>query len=405
MLLVFSILLLVLLAFFAASETAITVASRAKFHQLSKQGNKRAIIISELQKKLGLVLSVLIMCISMSNSIAVAFATEVFGAVYASAIMGTIILLFCEVIPKMLALVSAETLLLKSARILNFLFYLFYPLNRIINFIARKFLEFFNVKYLSQSDYYTTIEELKGMIDLHKGPGQDVPHERAMLKSILDLGSVQVSEIMVHRKDVVMLNADRSFNDLMHEALSSPHSRFPIWKDNTENIVGIIHLKNLLRVYHTALNNEPIDILSIATPPWFIPESTDLLKQLQVFRQRGEHFSIVVDEYGALQGIVTLEDILEEIVGDITDEHDIRVPGVRTQNDGSYLVRGDVTIRDLNRQFEWELPDEASTIAGLLLFETRSIPKIKQVFILHHFKFEILRRTKNQITLIRLTPL
>jgi Mg2+/Co2+ transporter CorB len=393
------------MAFFAASETAITVASRAKFHQLAKQGNKRAAMISELQKKLGLVLSVLIMCISMSNSIAVAFATEVFGAFYASVIMGSIILLFCEVMPKMLALVSAENLLLKSARILNFLFWLFYPLNRIINFIARKFLELFNVKYLSQSDYYATIEELKGMIDLHKGPGQDVPHERAMLKSILDLGSVQVSEIMVHRKDVVMLNADKPLADLMHEALASPHSRFPIWKDNIENIVGIIHMKSLLRVYHASMNNGPIEIMSIATPPWFIPESTDLLKQLEVFRQRGEHFSIVVDEYGALQGIVTLEDILEEIVGDITDEYDIRVPGVRAQNDGSYLVRGDVTIRDLNRQFEWDLPDEASTIAGLLLFQTRSIPQVKQVFILHHFKFEILRRTKNQITLIRLTPL
>lgn len=398
-----------MLAFFSASETAITSASRAKFHQLAKEGDKRALIITELQKKLGLVLSVFIMCITLCNSVAIAITTELFGAVYASAIIGSIILLFCEVMPKMLALNSAETLLLRSSKLLHIIFHFFYPLNKIINFIARKSLELLRIKTINNEAYYTTIEELKGMIDLHKGPGQDVPHERAMLKSILDLDSVQVSEIMVHRKDVVMLNVDRPLEALLFEMLASPHSRFPLWKDNTENIVGILHIKNILRAIHTPVasgEERKIDLLSVATEPWFIPESTNLLKQLESFRKREEHFAIVVDEYGALQGIVTLEDILEEIVGDINDEHDVRMPGVRIQNDGSYMVRGDVTIRDLNRQFEWDLPDEDSaTIAGLLLYEARCIPQLRQVFILHHFRFEVLRRSKNQVTLIRLKPL
>ena len=139
--------------------------------------------------------------------------------------------------------------------------------------------------------------------------------------------------------------------------------------------------------------------------PWFIPESTSLLDQLQAFRKRHEHFALVVDEYGSLMGIVTLEDILEEIVGDIADEHDVVVAGVRPQGDGSYVVEGSVTIRDLNRQFEWDLPDEeAATAAGLILHESRRIPEVGQAFMFHGFRFEILRRLRHQITSVRITP-
>eukprot|EP01037_Dinobryon_pediforme_P017980 gene17980-18216_t len=197
----------------------------------------------------------------------------------------------------------------------------------------------------AQDADHASLDELKGVIDLHKGPGQDVAHERAMLKSILDLGSVQVGEIMVHRKNVTMLNADEPLSIIVDQG-------------DPDNIIGIINAKALLRA------------------PWFVPESTDLLDQLQAFRQRREHFSLVVDEYGVLMGIVTLEDILEEIVGDIADEHDITVRGVRPQVDGSYVVDGSVTIRDLNRQFDWNLPDEpAATVAGLLLYQVRMIPQ------------------------------
>ena len=227
-----------------------------------------------------------------------------------------------------------------------------------------------------------------------------------MLRSSLDLGDVDVSEIMTHRSKVEALEADQPAEALVEAILDSPHTRLPIWRDDPDNIVGVLHAKDVLRAVqgrHGAIAK--LDLMEIAAKPWFIPDTTTLLDQLQAFRTRREHFAIVVDEYGSLQGVVTLEDILEEIVGDITDEHDIPVAGVRPQPNGSFIIDGSVTLRDLNRRFEWALPDdEASTIAGLVLHEARRIPEQGQVFSFYGFRFEILSRVRNQIKSIRLTP-
>jgi Mg2+/Co2+ transporter CorB len=400
-------------AYFSACETAITASSKAKFHLLAKEGDIRAIIIRDLQQKLGLVISVLLMCNTMVNSAAVSLATWLMinllgeeGVAYASLVMGGLLLIYAEVVPKMVALQRPEHLLLFSARFLNFIFKLFRPLNQAINLLARKTLSLVGFKTTSSDTDHASLDELKGVIDLHKGPGQDVPHERAMLKSILDLGSVQVEEIMVHRKNVTMLNADDSLSSIVDQVLSCPFTRLPLWQGDPDNIIGIVNAKALLRAVRSHPGNiDDLNITNIATKPWFVPESTDLLEQLQAFRKRREHFALVVDEYGVLLGIVTLEDILEEIVGEISDEHDITVRGLRPQSDGSYIVDGNVTIRDLNRQFDWNLPDEpASTIAGLLLYQVRMIPNVGQTFMLNDFRFEILRRQRNQITLVRITP-
>jgi Mg2+/Co2+ transporter CorB len=192
----------------------------------------------------------------------------------------------------------------------------------------------------------------------------------------------------------------------VNQALNSPHTRIPIYRGDPDNIVGVLHAKALLRALHAnQWRFEGLDIVALAGKPWFIPDSTDLLAQLEAFRSRHEHFAIVVDEYGALMGIVTLEDILEEIVGDISDEHDIKVSGVTAEADGSYAMDGTVTIRDLNREFGWQLPDEhASTIAGLVMYEARQIPKVGSVFVFFGFRFEILERRRNQITRVKLTP-
>jgi len=282
----------------------------------------------------------------------------------------------------------------------------FRPLTVAINFIARITLRLFRFHVRVTSTSHATLDELRGVIDLHHGPGHDVPHERAMLKSILDLGSVQVGEIMVHRKNVTMVDADDPPEVIVDQVLASPFTRIPLFKEDQDNVIGVINAKALLRAVRAQdgqVNN--LDITTVASSPWFIPESTDLLEQLQAFRHRREHFSLVVDEYGSIMGIVTLEDILEEIVGEISDEHDVTVKGVRAQEDGSYIVDGNVTIRDLNRQFEWDLPDEeAATIAGLILYEVRLIPEVGQSFMLAGFRFEVLRRHRNQITLLRITP-
>jgi Mg2+/Co2+ transporter CorB len=402
--------LLTVSGYFSALETGVTFASRAKLHLLSKDGNKRARIIAELQKKLGLVISSILTCNTMLNAAIATLSTTLFikyfgeeyGESIAAPIVGFIILVLAEVMPKMYAIQDPEKLMIGSANIVSGVFRIFKPINAFVNFISANVLRMLGARLVNKS--HDSLEELRGAIDLHQGTTEDANHERAMLKSILDLGSVQLADIMIHRKNVTMIDVEEDIEDIVDQVLSSPFTRIPLWQGNNDNIVGVIHAKDLLRAvqeYDGRINE--LDILNVASKPWFVPESTDLLEQLQAFRRRREHFAFIVDEYGAFMGIVTLEDILEEIVGEISDEHDVSFKGIRPQQDGSLIVDGNVTIRDLNRQFDWSLPDEdAATIAGLILHRFRIIPNVGQIFILGDFRFEIMRRQRNQISLIRI---
>ncbi len=256
-----------------------------------------------------------------------------------------------------------------------------------------------------------TDELLRSAIEDHAstdtGDAAESRQERNMLRSILDLGDVTVVEVMTHRRQMVTIDAELPPSDIVDAALESPFTRLPLWQDEPDNIVGVVHAKSLLRAVRAAKG--PVtaqDLQQVVSKPWFVPDTTTLLDQLQAFRDRREHFALVVDEYGSLMGLVTLEDILEEIVGDITDELDTHVAGVFVQPDGSYIVDGTVTVRDLNREFDWELPDETdySTVAGLVLYESRHIPEVGQTFTFFGFRFEILKRQRNQIMTVRVTP-
>lgn len=406
------IIFLLSVCYFSAIETAISVASKAKLTRFAKLGNQNAIIALELQKQLGLVISVILACVVISSVVATTLATtllnallgDYYGTLVSTTLMAALVWVFGEVLPKMYALHRAEALLLVSSKFLQFIFKLFGPFNRLVGLMVSFLLKICGVSTEKDGDA-DQLDELKGAIDLHKSPNQeDTKEEKAMLKSILDLGSVLIKEIMIHRKNITMINADDALEDIIEQALASPYTRIPLWQGSTENIVGVIHTKALLGIQGN-LKTSPVRILDIADKPWFIPENIDLLEQLKLFREKSRHFAVVVDEYGALLGIVTLEDILEEIVGEITDEHDIAIQGARPQEDGSYIINGNVTLRDLNRKFEWELPDdEASTLAGLMIYAFRIIPTVGQVFMLGNFRFEIMRRQRNQITLIRVTP-
>ncbi|MBM3632682.1 MAG: DUF21 domain-containing protein [Alphaproteobacteria bacterium] len=414
-LLAFIILILLIGAgFLSASETAITAASKPKLHHMAKRGDKKAVHIRLLQQTPGLTLSALLMCATVFITFATSLMTKLIdtlfqegnGIIYAPIIASALIVIYAETMPKIIAVNQPERVAVFLATPMRFICKIFRPLTIAINFIARVTLKLFRFNVRVTSTSHATVEELRGVIDLHHGPGQDVPHERAMLKGILDLGSVQVGEIMVHRKNVTMIDADDTLETIVEQVLACPFTRVPLFRTDPDNVIGIINAKALLRAVQAQGGQVgKLDITTIASPPWFVPESTDLLEQLQAFRLRREHFSLVVDEYGSIMGIVTLEDILEEIVGDISDEHDVTVKGVRAQEDGSFIVDGNVTIRDLNRQFEWDLPDEdAATIAGLVLFEVRLIPEVGQAFMLADFRFEVMRRHRNQITLLRITP-
>ncbi len=406
--------LLVCSGFFSGSETAMTGASRPRMHALEQQGSRAAMIVNQMWQRKERLIGAILLGNNLVNIAASAIATSVAitllgenGVFAATVVMTLLVLIFSEVLPKTYAIHHADRMAVFVGPILRVFVVIFGPVNQAIFLVVRGTFKLVGVDIGSPIGSEQSEEELRGAIDLHAGGSEEVRQERQMLRSILDLGDVEVGEIMTHRKNVVTVNAELPIDDLITEVLSSPYTRVPMWRGTPDNIVGVIHAKELFRAAKEVSGTDrQIDIAEVANHPWFIPDATDLLSQLQSFRQRHEHFAIVVDEYGEVLGIVTLEDILEEIVGDIADEHDVEIPGVRQLKDGAVIVEGTVTIRDLNRQFEWKLPDEeASTIAGLVLHEARRIPEIGQVFLFHGFRFEILGRQRNQITSLKITPL
>jgi len=405
--------LLIASAFFSASETALTGASRARIHVLRQHGNRAAAVVESLWQRRQQVISTLLIGNNTVNILASTLAASLFigwfgdtGVVYATAAMTLLVILFSEVLPKTYALHQPDRVALTVARPIAAITRVLSPAARAVDLIVKTILRLIGVRFRATASEHQerAEEELRGAIALHAG--QEVPQERAMLRSILDLAEVEVSEIMTHRRDVVAIDAGLPPGEIVRQVLDSPFTRIPLWQDNPDNIVGVLHAKRLLRALHAAEGDQSkVDVLAVAQSPWFIPDNTDLLSQLEAFQQRHEHFALVVDEYGDFLGVVTLEDILEEIVGDIADEHDERMEGVKQEPDGSYVVDGRVTLRDLNRQLDWTLPDaEANTIAGLVLHEARIIPDVGQVFTFHGFRFEILGRQRHQITKLRVTP-
>ena len=408
--------LVILSAFFSGSETSLTSASKPRMHNLAKTGKKNAKIFEYLFKNKELLICTILFANNLVNVLASALATKILieltntdGILYATIIMTLMILVFGELIPKTLALSKADNYALKIAPFMKFLVILLYPLTITLNFFVSILLKLVGVNYSSfkkEEISEKREEELRGAIDLH---GQDSSgDEKNMLKSILDLDEITVGSIMIPRKDIFSLSAKINYNDLIEKLDESPHSRIPVWEKNPENIIGVFHVRRLLSLKKTDPKN--FDIKSFCQKPWFIPESTKLDNQLMEFKKKKEHFSIVVDEYGEFLGIVTLEDIIEEIVGDIDDEQDVlkiskKLRGIKPLSSSSFLVKGDVNIRDLNKELNINLPisNNISTVAGLVLYESRTIPKAKQVFSFFDLKFEILAKSNNQLTLIKIT--
>jgi len=405
--------LLILSAFFSGSETALTAASRVRIHHLDRQGNRRAGIVTALINEQAKLLGAILLGNNLVNILASSLATSLFiawfgdtGVVYATLAMTALVVVFAEVMPKVYAINNADRVALAVSGIMRIIVWALSPITHLVYLLVGGTMRIFGVNVADESQIMTAKEELRGAIDLHAREGGVVRRSRNMLDSILDLDEVWVEEIMIHRSNMEMLDADQPAEELVRQVLNSPYTRLPLWRDNTENIIGVIHSKDLLRaLWREDGGMERLDFTELALAPWFVPETTTLREQLNAFRRRRSHFALVVDEYGALMGLVTLEDIIEEIVGDISDEHDVVASGIRAQADGSYLVDGTATIRDLNRQFDWKLPDEeAATVAGLVIHEARVIPEVGQVFTFYDFRFEILRRERNQVTALRIIP-
>ena len=397
--------LLLLSAFFSSSETAITRISDAKIHQWDEKKNKKVIKAKSLLKNREKVIGTLLLGNNIVNILASALATSILitlfgdkGIIYATVIMTSLIFIFAEVLPKTYAIRESEKLVIYSAPIIIFFTKILSPIIIVLQSLVSSILKIAN-KENGQSDWK---QNLRGAILLANNQGNVRKYDRVMLESILDLHEVKVSEIMTHRKNIESLNILENIDNITHLALKSRFTRLPLWKGNTDNIIGTLHIKDLLRAKN--INNK-IDINILMQKPLFISDNTSLSEQLNKFKKETNQMAFVIDEYGDLQGLITLEDVLEEIVGEIFDEFDKQILEPNILEDKSVTVDGAMTIRDLNRLTDWGLPDdEASTIAGLVIDIAQKLPKINETIKIENFDFKILESQRTRLTKINIKP-
>lgn len=406
-------LLLLVSAFFSATETGMTATSRARLTELERRGSWRASLVLRLTRTRERLIGAILLGNNVANITASAVATAILiktfgdsGAVIASAAMTVLVLIFGEVMPKTYAVAYPDRVALAVAPIMRVLVAVFGPVVIAVEYVVKNILRIFGANVSNVNDVLSAHDELRGTIDLHYKGGGVITQDRNMLGGILDLQDLEVLDAMIHRTKMVAIDAADAPEKIVRQVLKSGHTRFPVWKDKQDNIVGILHAKNLFAaMQENDADSAQVKIEDVMNPPWFVPDTRPLADQLKAFLRRKTHFAIVVDEYGEVQGLITLEDIIEEIIGDIKDEHDFVSSGIKPQPDGSYVVEGAVPLRDLNRALNWNLPDEeATTIAGLVIHDARMIPEVGQVFNFHGFRLEVLKKRKHQVTSLKLTP-
>lgn len=406
--------LIVVSAFFSGSETGLTTASRARLTEMEKRGSKRAATVLKLTSMPERLIGSLLLGNTLANITASAVSTaalvKVFnesGAVIASVVMTVLILIFAEVMPKTYAIAYPDKVATAVAPIMRVIVAVLGPVVMTVEYIVKKALMLFGVDTRNVESILSAHDELRGAIDLHHKEGTFVKKDRDMLGGILDLKDLEVADIMVHRTKMTMIDGSEPIASIIQQVFKSGNTRLPVWRNNPDNIIGILHSKNLFAaIQENDGDSSKVKLDDILSLAWFVPDTRPLTDQLNAFLRRKTHFAIVVDEYGEVQGLITLEDIIEEIVGDIKDEFDAVTTGVRKQVDGSYNIEGTVPLRDLNRSFDWNLPDEeVTTVAGLVIHEARMIPDAGQVFTFHGFRFEVLKKRKQQLSLINVTKL
>lgn len=410
------LLFLLISAFFSAAETALTAVSRPRIFQLVMDGNRCAEIVSRLRRNKESLIGAILLGNNAVNIAASAIATsltiQLFGnsdeaLALVTLIMTLLVVIFSEILPKTYAIQNAERVSLSLAPFIGLLVKWLYPITNGIQILIGIPLKLFGVDITKTNTLLSSTDLIRGTIELHHREGKMIKQERDMLGSILDLNDIEVNNVMVHRTRVETLDANLPVDVLIHQAVSTLHSRIPVWKDEPDNIVGVLHVKTLIKTLNE--NSGRIDsdkILSICIKPWFVPETTSLRSQLLAFRHQRQHLAFVVDEYGAWLGIVTLEDIIEEIVGDIDDEHDEAASLIQKIGEDIYLIGGGVTVRDINRQLDWNLPDDkASTLAGLFIQEAETLPAIGEQHDVHGFRFTVVERTPRRVTRLRVERL
>ncbi len=412
--LLFVLLLLVASGFFSGSETALTAASRARMHTLEEEGDESARLVNSLLSEPGRLIGTILLGNNLVNILASSLTTSLFiglfgdvGVAYATVILTLLIVIFAEVLPKTYAIAYADQVALFVSPVMRAAVFVLRPFTYAVEFLTRQILRLTPTERDDKSNILATHEEIRGTIKLGAKEGAVSRGDADMLGGVLDLKELQVADIMVHRTKMETLDIDGDPQTVIDAILESQYTRIPMWSEETENIVAVLHSKDLLEALGRAgWDVAKLDVKSFAQEPWFVPETTSLRTQLNQFLKRKAQMALVVDEYGEVQGLITLEDIIEEIVGQIADEHDAQDMNIRVQPDGTVNVDGTVTVRDLNRYMDWELPDEeATTVAGLVIHEAQTIPEPGQVFTFYGYRFEILRKNRNKITAVRVKRL
>jgi Mg2+/Co2+ transporter CorB len=414
--------LLLLSAFFSGSETALTAASRGKLRAQAEKGSKgaeRALAITQDNEQL---IGSVLLGNNLVNILAASLATSLFtrlfgdsGVALATLVMTLLVLVFAEVLPKTYAITNAEVAAARTAPVITLVIRVFAPVVAAVRWFVRIILRLFGVTIDPDSHILAVREEIAGTLYLGQSEGVVEKEDRDRILGALDLSDRTVEEIMLHRSGIEMVDADAEPEVILAQCMESNHTRLPIYRNDPDNVIGVIHAKDLLRAIHNLTEGgatyanalKSFNILEIARKPYFVPETTTLDDQLRQFMHKRKHFALVVDEYGDLQGLITLEDILEEIVGEITDEFDLdEEHGIKKIEDNQYLVDGAMTIRDLNRATEWNLPDDmANTVAGLVIHEARIIPTEGQVFSFYGFRFEVVSVKDHRITQLKIRKL
>jgi Mg2+/Co2+ transporter CorB len=406
-------LLLALSAFFSGSETALTAVSRARMHALEQEGRPRARIVNRLLETPERIIGTVLLGNNLVNILASALTTSLLiqlfgeaGVFYATLILTLFIVIFCEVLPKTYAIAFPDRFALTVAPVMSALIVLLSPITRVIEFFVARMMRITPTRADDEANILAH-HELRGTIELSTREGIVDRGEAKRLGGVLDLRDLEIDDLMQHRTDLETINGNDPPAKIVNDVLRSQYTRMPVWRDQPDNIIGVLHSKDLLAALgRSGWDVDKLDISSILSEPWFVPDTTSVPDQLNAFLTRKTQLALVVDEYGEVQGLITLEDILEEIVGEIIDEHDIGEASIRRQPDGAINVDGGVAIRDINREMDWALPDtEAVTIAGLVIHEAQTIPEPGQTFTFYGYRFEILRRSKNRITAIRVRKL
>ncbi|WP_424970036.1 HlyC/CorC family transporter [Dinoroseobacter sp. S76] len=416
------LLLLCCSGFFSGSETALTAASRGKLHAMADKGDKGAARALGLKEDNERLIGGILLGNNLANILATSLATAVFtkafgdsGVALATLVMTALVLIFAEVLPKTYAITNPESASTRAAGPVKIVITVLAPMVAAVRLIVRAVLRVLGMRIEAGANMLSVREEIEGALRMGHSEGAVEKEHRDRLLGALDLNERAVEEIMLHRSKIEMIDADNTPEQILSQCLQSPYTRLPVYREDRENIIGMIHAKDLLRAMDRLIRGpeasekglEAFEVMDVAMKPYFVPETTTLDEQMKEFLRRRSHFALVVDEYGALQGLITLEDILEEIVGEITDEFDPDADHpVRKSEDGNFLVDGAMTIRDLNRATEWNLPDEeANTVAGLVIHEAQMIPNIGQCFSFHGFRFEVAARKDNRLSKLKIRPL